>query len=82
MLVEGRFSHGEFPGASAEGTPEIDWFFIGSGGGSESGGDYTLDATIGQPLVGESGNGDLALCSGYWCLVQRVYRALLPILFR
>jgi hypothetical protein len=40
----------------AAGSIEIDWYVIGSGGGSATGGDYTLNGTIGQPVVG--------LCSG------------------
>jgi len=47
------------------GTISIDWWLIGSGGGSTSGGDYSLESTIGQPVVGSSSGGDYSLASGF-----------------
>ena len=39
----------------------------GGGGGRVEQGVYTLDYTIGQPVVGTDSAGALGLCSGYWC---------------
>ena len=50
----------------AAGIMEIDRYVIGSGGGTATGGDYTLKGTIGQPVAGFS-NSDPGLCSGFWC---------------
>jgi hypothetical protein len=51
---------------AAEGLPTIDWWVFGSGGGPSSGGDVTLNDTIGQPFVGPSSGGDVSLQAGYW----------------
>jgi hypothetical protein len=43
---------------------------IGGGGGSISGGSYSLSGTIGQPLAGTSGNGSNTVSVGFWYAVQ------------
>lgn len=65
----------------AAGIPGIDWYVFGGGGGSATGGDYSLSGTIGQPLAGLDSDGDLELCSGFWCKVLAPLRILLPIIF-
>jgi hypothetical protein len=49
------------------GGPVVGWSVI-SGGGSEGGGGgaVTLNDTLGQPVVGSSGSGDLTQGAGYW----------------
>ena len=47
------------------GAFETGWWLIGSGGGSISGGDYTLESAIGEPVIGTSSGGDYSLASGY-----------------
>ncbi|MCP4541679.1 MAG: DUF11 domain-containing protein [Chloroflexi bacterium] len=44
----------------------VDWWVIAGGGGPSSGGNVTLNATLGQPIVGPSSNGSVALSAGYW----------------
>jgi len=44
----------------------IDWFTIDGGGGSSSGGSYTLSGTIGQPDAGTLSGGTYALEGGFW----------------
>ena len=39
---------------------------IDGGGGRSAGGRYTVDATIGQPDVGDAGGGRYSLAGGYW----------------
>lgn len=51
----------------AVGTPAVDWWVIGGGGGHTEAGIYTLDATIGQAAVGVGTDGGYELCSGFWC---------------
>ncbi len=53
--------------ALASGTPAIDWWVIGSGGGSASNGIYSLNGTLGQAVVGTSANDPYGLCAGFWC---------------
>ena len=36
------------------------------GGGTSSGGDISLNDTIGQPVIGPSSGGDMSLHAGYW----------------
>ena len=44
----------------------IDWFTIDGGGGTSSGGQYTLSGTIGQPDAGELTGGNYVLEGGFW----------------
>src|SRR5438093_13726584 len=44
----------------------IDWFTTDGGGGSSSGGSYTLSGTIGQPDAGTSSGGTYTLEGGFW----------------
>src|SRR5438046_2556508 len=44
----------------------IDWFAIDGGGGTSSGGQYTLSGTIGQPDAGELKGGNYVLEGGFW----------------
>jgi hypothetical protein len=44
----------------------IDWHTIDGGGGTSSGGTYTLSGTIGQPDAGTMTGGDYTLQGGFW----------------
>src|SRR5687767_11599446 len=46
-------------------TFAIDWFSIDGGGGTSSGGSYTLIGTIGQPDAGTLSGGDYVLEGGF-----------------
>ena len=64
----------------ANGTPAIDWYVIGGGGGHDQLGTYTLDATIGQAVVGTAMDAGFELCSGFWWAVSAgECRSYLPI---
>jgi hypothetical protein len=43
----------------------IDWWVIAAGGGPASGGNVAMESTLGQPVAGRSGGGDIALSAGY-----------------
>ncbi len=45
---------------------EIRWSTIDGGGGTSSGGPYTLVGTIGQPDAGDMSGGDYKLSGGFW----------------
>jgi hypothetical protein len=50
-------------------TYSIDWFTIDGGGGTSTGGVYSVSGTIGQPDAGEpSTNGQYAVTGGFWAL--------------
>ena len=66
----------------AAGIMEIDRYVIGSGGGTATGGDYTLNGTIGQPVIGSANHADLELCSGFWCKVADHFKTILPLILR
>jgi len=45
---------------------QINESVIGSGGGSASGGSYSLTGTVGQPMVGEASGGSYLNQIGFW----------------
>ena len=70
-------------GVLANGTSGIDWWVFGSGGGQASGGNVTLDATLGQPVTGTSSGGSISLEAGYWVGAGEVtYDVYLPLVSR
>lgn len=55
---------------------------IGSGGAHLEQGNYTLDNTFGQPIVGRYSRGSTSLCVGFWCREIRYDFIYLPLLLR
>src|SRR5256885_14185661 len=58
----------------------IDWFTIDGGGGTSSGGPYTLSGTIGQPDAGTMSGGNFTLDGGFWGGVFAVQQVGAPTL--
>jgi hypothetical protein len=52
--------------AYAQSGYDLTWNTLGSGGGSNSGGSYTLNGTLGQPAAGTLNGGGYVLVGGYW----------------
>ena len=46
----------------------IDWYTIDGGGGTSSGGGFTLSGTIGQPDAGVLSGGGFTLTGGFWAI--------------
>src|SRR3954454_23873009 len=46
----------------------IDWFTIDGGGGTSTGGVYSVSGTIGQPDAGAMSGGNYSLTGGFWSL--------------
>lgn len=63
-------------------APQIDWWVISAGGGHAEAGIYTLDATIGQPVVGTAAHGGFELCAGFWCGAAGEYTVYLPAIMK
>lgn len=60
---------------------EIDRWVIGGGGGRVEEGDYVLNATVGQAVVGGITSNPYELCAGFWCGMG-VYKVYLPLVVR
>jgi len=62
-------------------TYKIDWYTIDGGGGTSSGGAYTLSGTIGQPDAGSLAGGSYLLVGGFWGGAFAVQQVGSPTLF-
>ena len=49
-----------------QGTPSVDWWVVGGGGGSATVDGVSLNGTIGQWMVGSGEAGATQLNSGFW----------------
>jgi hypothetical protein len=50
----------------------IDWFTIDGGGGTSTGGFYSVSGTIGQPDAGHTSGGNFTLDGGFWGIIAAV----------
>ena len=44
----------------------IDWFSVDGGGGTSSGGGYSIAGTVGQPDAGRTSGGQYTMEGGFW----------------
>jgi hypothetical protein len=58
----------------------IDWFTIDGGGGTSTGGVYSVSGTIGQPDAGTMSGGNFSLTGGFWSFLSTVQTAGAPLL--
>jgi len=59
----------------------IDWFTVDGGGGTSTGGVYSVSGTIGQHDAGQTmTNGQYSLTGGFWALPQAVQTVGAPTL--
>jgi hypothetical protein len=59
----------------------IDWYKIAGGGGTSSGGTYSVNGTIGQPEAsGAMSGGNFSVTGGFWSLVGVVQSVGAPTL--
>jgi hypothetical protein len=57
----------------------INWYKVAGGGGTSSGGNYSISGTIGQPdASGAMTGGGYSLTGGFWSLIAVVQSAGLP----
>ncbi|CAG0932274.1 hypothetical protein TFLX_02514 [Thermoflexales bacterium] len=61
---------------------EITWYTVDGGGGTVSGGVYTLDGTLGQPDAGTLIGGSYTLDGGYWHGSASAQHVYLPLVLR
>jgi hypothetical protein len=69
------------PGLAQSQSYSIDWFTIDGGGGTSTGGVYTVSGTIGQPDAGVLSGGNYALVGGFWGIIAAVQVPGAPELF-
>ena len=67
------------PSARAQGY-SIDWFTIDGGGGTSTGGVFSVSGTIGQPDAGHMSGGNYTLDGGFWGIIAAVQIPGAPIL--
>jgi len=67
--------------ASAQGY-SINWYKIAGGGGTSSGGQYSLSGTIGQPdASGAMTGGNYSLTGGFWAIISVLQAPGAPTLY-
>ena len=58
----------------------IDWSTVDGGGGTSTGGVYSVSGTIGQPDAGAMSGGNYMLAGGFWGLIAAVQTPGAPLL--
>src|SRR5215472_8382661 len=58
----------------------IDWYKVAGGGGTSTGGSYTVSGTIGQPDAGTMSGGNYSLVGGFWAIISAVQTPGSPLL--
>jgi len=61
-------------------TFDISWFTIDGGGGTSTGGVYSVSGTIGQPDAGILSGGNYELTGGFWSVVSAIQMGGAPLL--
>jgi len=59
----------------------LDWSTVDGGGGTSTGGVYTVTGTIGQPDAGRISGGNFTLDGGFWGLIAAVQTPGAPYLW-
>jgi len=69
------------PSARAQSTNySISWHTIGGGGGTSSGGNFTVSGTIGQPATSAMSGGSYSLTGGFWSIIATVQTPGAPLM--
>jgi hypothetical protein len=58
----------------------VDWFTIDGGGGTSTGGVYSVTGTIGQPDAGHLSGGNYSIDGGFWGVIAAVQTPGAPLL--
>ena len=80
VLTLGVFALGlAIPRASGQ-SYSIDWFTIDGGGGTSTGGVYSISGTIGQPDAGHMAGGNFTIDGGFWGIIAAIQSPGSPLL--
>ncbi len=83
ILLFGLASPVVFPSLLAQtGGYGLSWWSVAGGGGTSTGGAYTLSGSMGQPDASTSTGGSYSVDGGFWAALAAVFRAYLPIIMR
>ncbi len=66
--------------ASAQAQYSIDWYKVAGGGGTSTGGVYSVSGTIGQADAGTMSGGNYSLTGGFWSIIAAVQTPGAPLL--
>jgi hypothetical protein len=69
-----------FPSLGRAQTYNIDWFSIDGGGGTSTGGVYSVSGTIGQPDAGHMSGGNYTIDGGFWGIIAAIQTPGAPFL--
>ena len=58
----------------------LDWSTVDGGGGTSTGGVYTVSGTVGQPDAGRMGGGNYSVSGGFWSVLAAVQTPGAPLL--
>jgi hypothetical protein len=58
----------------------VDWHSIDGGGGTSTGGVYSVSGTIGQPDAGVMSGGNFTLVGGFWGIISAIQTPGYPLL--
>src|SRR6267378_4675534 len=58
----------------------IDWFTVDGGGGTSTGGVFSVSGTIGQPDAGHMSGGNFTIDGGFWGIVAAIQTPGAPTL--
>ena len=67
-------------GLCAQAQYAIDWFTMDGGGGTSTGGVFSVSGTIGQPDAGVMSGGQFTLVGGFWGIVAAIQTSDAPSL--
>ena len=56
----------------------IDWFTVDGGGGTSTGGAFSVNGTVGQPDAGHLSGGNYAIDDGFWGIIASVQTPGMP----
>lgn len=69
-----------FPLAVSAQNYDISWFSIDGGGGTSTGGVYSVSGTIGQPDAGHMSGGNFSIDGGFWGIFAAIQTPGAPLL--
>jgi len=58
----------------------VDWYKVAGGGGTSTGGVYSVSGTLGQPDAGVLSGGNYSLAGGFWGIIAAVQTPGAPVL--
>src|SRR5436309_2850335 len=66
--------------ATAQAQFAIDWLTMDGGGGTSTGGVYSVSGTIGQPDAGSMSGGAYSVVGGFWSILTAIQTPGAPLL--